>query len=99
MIADEVTAAIRAKSTNGDVAAFISAEKGVAFSDPYVLRFPQSERIHRRAGITAAVLAMAVSRLQRRARDFDFNRAAITSAGVRLWHTVLLQEATEETKM
>jgi hypothetical protein len=86
MLDDDVTAALRAITTLADVAAFKSPEKFLAFSDADTLFLPQRECAHRRSGTTPAVLAMAITHLERIARHLELNRSAVTLTSMRLGH-------------
>ena len=86
MIDANVAAAFRAIATTADVATLESAEKLGASDKAHIFFFPQRERADRRRGITPAIFAMAVSRLQRFAAHLDLNRSAITSACIYVSH-------------
>ena len=86
MIDADVAAALRAITTIADVAALEFSEELRAFRELHVFPFPQRERAHRRCGIAAAVLAVAVTHLQRFAAHLDLHRSAVTSACMCLRH-------------
>ena len=86
MIERDVAAAFRAITTIADVAVLEFSEELRAFRELHVLPFPQCERAHRRGGITPAVLAMAVTHIQRVATHLDLHCSAITSAFVCVGH-------------
>ena len=84
MLDDDVAAALRAITTLADVAAFKASEKFLAFGHADILFLLQRECAHRRSGITPAVLAMAVTHLQRIAAHLDLNRSTVTLTRMRL---------------
>ena len=86
MIDANVAPALRAITTIADVAALEFSEELRAFRQLHVFSLPQRERAHRRRGIAAAVLAVAVTHLQRFAVHLDLHSSAVTSACMRLWH-------------
>jgi hypothetical protein len=78
MVNDDVTAALRAKAAVAHLGAFVSAEEFRAFGDFDVLRFEEGEAGDGRAGITAAVLTVTKTHVERRALRLDLDRSAIT---------------------
>ena len=90
MIDADVTAAICAIPGLADFAALESPDELRSFGKDYVLLFPQCERTDRRGGITSAVFAMAITRLQRITAHFDLHRSAVTSTHMRLGHACTL---------
>jgi hypothetical protein len=86
MIDADVTAAFCAIPAVADFAALESPEELRSFGKDYVLLLPQRERAHRRGGIMPAVLAMAVTHLQRIAAHLDLHRSAVTSTCMRFGH-------------
>jgi hypothetical protein len=86
MLDDDMAAALGAITTLADVAAFKSSEKFLAFGDADILFLPQCECAQRRSGITPAVLAMAVTHLQRIAAHLDRYRSTVTLTRMRLCH-------------
>ena len=96
MIHANVAAAFRAITTIADVAAFELAEELIAVRDLDLIRFRQRERADRRRGITPAILAMTVTRLQRFAAHLDLHRSAITSAFMCVSHDEDIQSGSQE---
>ena len=90
MIDYDVAAALCAIPAVADFAALELSEELRTFGNVDVFFFPQRERANRRGGITSAVLAMAVTHLQRIAAHFDLHRATVTSASMRLCHRLLI---------
>src|SRR5437867_3162098 len=86
MLDDDVAAALCAITAFADVAAFKPAKEFLAFGDAYVLFLPQCKRAHRRSGITPAVLAMAITHLQRLAAHLDLYRSTVTFTCMHLRH-------------
>src|SRR4051812_29482996 len=86
MIDADVAAALRTIASVADIAALEFAEELRAFREGHVVFLPQRERAHRRGGITPAVLAMAVTHLQRLAVHLDLHRSAVTSAFMCVCH-------------
>src|SRR4026207_1350662 len=86
MLDNHVAAALCAITAFADVAAFKASEEFLAFGHVHILLFPQGERAHRRGGITSAVLAVAITHLQRITAHLDLYRSAITCACMLLGH-------------
>jgi hypothetical protein len=67
-----------------------SPEEFCALSDVDVFFFPQRERAHRRGGIASAVLAMAITHVERLAEHLDLHRSAVAFAYARLRHRIAI---------
>ena len=95
VIDHEVRAAFGAITAVADLAALELTQELCAFGHFHVVDLPQGERADRRARILSAIAAMAVTHVERGAARLDLDRAAVTSAGVRLCHApVLTRDAT-----
>ena len=90
MIDADVTAALCAIPAVADFAALESPEELRSLDKDDVLLFPQCERTRRRGGIMPAVLAVAVTHLQRIAAHLDLHRSAVTPTCMRLRHASTL---------
>ena len=90
MLDCDVAAALRAITAFADFAALKSAKEFLAFGDIDVLSLPQCERAYRRGRITTAILAMAITHLQRITAHLDLHRSAVTSTSMRLGHASTL---------
>ena len=86
MIDHYVAAALGAIPAVAQLASVKLTEILLAFADLHSLGFPQREDADRRRAVTSALVAMAVTHVERLTGRFDFNRAAITSARMGLIH-------------
>src|SRR5437762_12425539 len=80
MIDDDVAATLRAKAAVAYLGAFVAAKKFRAFHDFDVLRFEEREAGDGRAGVTAAVVAVAITHVEWRTLRPDLDRSAITGS-------------------
>ena len=81
-----VAAALGAIPAVAQLASVKLTEILLAFADLHSLGFPQREDADRRRAVTSALVAMAVTHVERLTGRFDFNRPAITSARMGLIH-------------
>ena len=80
LVDDHVAATLRAKAAVAYLGAFVAAKKFRAFRDFDVLRFEEREAGDGRAGVTAAVVAVTITHVERRTLRLDLDRSAITGS-------------------
>src|SRR5947209_12162722 len=88
MIDANVRAALTARATIADLTALEVGENVFAVRDLDVALLPQEERIDRRAGVAAAICAMAVAHVERLSVHLHRYCAAVAASDMCLGHSV-----------
>src|SRR3977135_3505884 len=78
MIDHDVAAAFGAKAAVADLAAFVVPEQFPARGDLHVFSLPEGEAGNGCAGIAPALIAMAITHIERRPLRLNLDRSAMT---------------------